>query len=195
MKTALGLCAVLIAFISYVPYLRNIFRGKTKPHAFSWLIWGLLTGIAFFAQLRDHGAAGAWVTGFTAVVCLIIFLAALRVGKKNIAPVDWLFLIGAGVALLLWGVTDDPTSSVILITIIDMLGFVPTFRKSFHHPHEETTITYTLSAIKFAIAIAALSTFSVVTVLYPLSLVITNSLFVAMVFIRKQKLVADVSPF
>src|SRR5580698_5703228 len=64
MKEILGASAILIGCISYVPYFRTIFSGKTKPHAFSWLVWGILTAIAFGGQIVGKGGAGAWVTGF-----------------------------------------------------------------------------------------------------------------------------------
>lgn len=177
--------ATLLGIIGYAPYFKDIFAGKTKPHAFTWFIWALLTAIAFFAQLDGNGGLGAWVTGFTALIAFVIFGLALKVGLKNIARVDWVFLAGALAALGLWAATDDPLSAVILITLIDAIAFVPTFRKSYHNPDEETTITYAFSAIKFAIAIPALETLSLTTVLYPLSLVITNALFVAMVVLRR----------
>jgi hypothetical protein len=188
MKNFLGLLAIVIAIVSYIPYIRDVIRGKTRPHAFSWFIWGLLTGIAFFAQAQAHGGAGAWATGFTAVIAFVIFGFALRWGKRNIVTIDWFFLAGALAALGLWAATNNPVWSVILITLIDMLAFVPTFRKSFHRPDEETVMTYTLSALKFMVALLALGSYSVTTVLYPLSLVITNSLFVLMVSWRSKQL-------
>jgi len=54
-KVILGTVAVVMALYSYVPYIKDIFAGKTKPHAFTWLIWGLLTSIAFFGQMADRG--------------------------------------------------------------------------------------------------------------------------------------------
>lgn len=188
MKVFLGSLAILIAIYSYIPYFRNILKGRTKPHAISWFIWSLLTGIAFFAQIADEGGAGAWVTGFTAIACFSFFILALKRGEKEIVLLDWLSLIGALLALALWTLTSDPLLSVVLITIIDGLGFIPTFRKSFYKPNEETALTYSLSAIKFAIAIAALDNVTVVTTLYPASLVIMNGLFVAMVLMRRKRL-------
>lgn len=88
----------------------------------------------------------------------------------------------------LWAITDSPLTAVILITIIDALGFAPTFRKAYHKPQEETMITFVLSAVKFVIAIAALSNYSTVTVLYPASLVLMNGLFVAMLIVRRKQL-------
>lgn len=188
MKTLLGITATLLALYSYIPYFRDIFAGKTKPHAFSWLVWFLLTAIAFAAQVKDDGGAGAWVTGFTAIIAFIIFITAITRGEKSITKSDWLCLVGSFLAMGLWAITDSPLTAVILITIIDALGFAPTFRKAFHKPQEETLITFALSAVKFVIAIAALGNYSAVTVLYPASLVLMNGLFVVMLIIRRKQL-------
>lgn len=188
MKAFLGIIATLLALYSYVPYFRDIFAGKTKPHAFSWLVWFFLTAIAFTAQIKDNGGAGAWVTGFTALVAFTIFIAAITRGEKNITRSDWLCLAGSFMAMGLWAVTNSPLIAIILITIIDALGFAPTFRKAFYKPHEETMITFALSAVKFVIAIAALSNYSIITVLYPASLVLMNGLFVALLITRRKQL-------
>ena len=187
LKSILGTIAIIIALIGYVPYFRDIFRGKTKPHAYSWLVWSSLTGIAFFGQILYKGGAGAWVTGFTAIVSFTIFFLALKKGEKNITSSDKLSLFGAGFALLLWYLTSNPLIAVILIIIIDSLGFYPTFRKSYHKPHEETMLTFFLSGLKFAIAIVALQNYSVVTYLYPASLVLMNWVFVGFLIIRRRQ--------
>ena len=185
MKEFFAGIGVLITFISYVPYFRDIFAGRTKPHAFTWFIWSTLTGIAFFAQLADGGGVGAIILGLTAIISLTIFIAALKVGRRNIARVDWLFLMAALFSLVLWAITDDPVWSVILITVVDAVAFAPTFRKAYLDPSTETLSTYTLSSIKFVCAIAALEAYSTTTVLYPASLVIMNGIFVLMLMRRR----------
>lgn len=186
----LGVLAIIIGFIGYVPYFRNIISKKTKPHAFSWLVWGVLTGIAFFGQLADRGGAGAWVTGFTALVCFTFFILALQRGHKDFPLFDWFCLAGAGLGLLLWFLTNNPLLAIVLITVIDMLGFIPTFRKSISKPYEETAFTYTMSGLKFVVAIIALQHYSWVTVLYPASLVLTNGAFVPLLLVRRAQLKA-----
>lgn len=187
MKTALGILATLMAFFSYIPYIRNMLSGKTKPHAFSWLVWGALTAIAFVGQVSDNAGPGAWVTGFTAMVSFFIFITALRTGEKDISKSDWFSLAGAGLAMLLWWATSNPLTAVILITLIDALGFYPTFRKSYHKPHQETAITFAISGLKFIVAIIALENLTLVTWLYPASLVLMNGIFVIMLLIRRKQ--------
>ena len=88
-KIVFGYIATILAFIGYVPYFRDIIRNQTKPHAFSWLVWGILTGIAFTAQVTENAGAGAWVTGFSSLVCLIIFLLALFKGNRTFILSDF----------------------------------------------------------------------------------------------------------
>jgi hypothetical protein len=186
-KVVLGVLAILFGFTGYAIYLNGVFRGNIKPHAFSWLVWAFLAGIAFFGQNFDAGGAGTWVTGFTALVCMFVFFLALKKGEKNITFSDKLSLFGAVVALLLWFLTNNPLASIILITLIDVTGgYYPTVRKSYHKPHEETISLYFLSGLKWVVAIAALENYSLITWLYPVSLIITNFLFVGMLIVRRK---------
>ena len=77
MPQFLGIAAVVVGLVSYIPYLWGLYRGKVRPHAFTWLLWGLLTAIAFAAQLSDGAGPGSWITGVTAVVSLGIAGGAL----------------------------------------------------------------------------------------------------------------------
>lgn len=186
-KLVLSLLAVSVAIVSYVPYLKDIFKGKTKPHAFSWLIWALLNGIAFFGQLNDGGGVGSWAVGFTALATFFIFFISLFKGEKDIRPFDWFCLLGALLALIPWLLTNDPLISIIVITVIDIVAFLPTFRKSFHKPFEETLLTYSLSVFKYSLVTIALQNYSLITLIFPLSMVIINLVFVIFVISRRAK--------
>lgn len=189
-KILLAGIAMIIAVVSYFYYFRDIFAGRTKPHAFTWLVWASLTTIGFAGQLSDNGGSGAYITGITAVVSFVIFFLALFRGEKEVTQSDWFSLGGAAAALLLWLLTDNPLLAVILITLVDFLGFVPTIRKSIRKPHEETLISYALAGLKFMLAIIALDNYSVVTVLYPASLVFANLLFVLLLISKRRKILA-----
>ena len=185
-REVLGLLSVAIASISYFIYFVSIFKGKTKPHVFSWFVWGILASIAFFAQLSDKGGAGTWVTGFSAFICFIISGLALFKGEKNITKSDWICFVAALISIPLWYFTKTPIYSVILVVIIEIIGFIPTLRKSYSKPHEEAASCYGLAAIKHVTSILALENLSITTFLYPLSLVIINTWFVLMLLQRRK---------
>ena len=186
--------SLIVAVISYTPYTISIFRGRTKPHAFTWVIWAALTTIAFTAQIAEGAGPGAWATGFTALVSFCFVGLALFKGEKDITRSDWITFLSGIAAIPLWYTMDSPLYAVILITVIDALAFYPTFRKSWYKPSEELPITYILSAVKFALALAALQTFNWTTVLYPASLVFMNSIFVVMVTLRRRALSPSPTP-
>lgn len=192
MKWSIAIVSLVMTIAGYWFYLRDIFRGKTKPHAYTWLVWTILTGVAFAAQLQDKGGPGSYVTGLTALVCLIIFGLALSKGEKDITHSDKIYLAISIAAIVPWLVTKSPLLSVVLVTIIDFFGFLPTIRKSFHKPFEETASTYFISGIKFILAIIALENYTVVTWLYPASLVVANIAFAGMLMIRRKQLVTKV---
>jgi hypothetical protein len=72
--------------------------------------------------------------------------------------------------------------------LIDIFAFIPTFRKSFTKPEQETATTYALDALKFFLSILALEAFTPVTYLYPAAIVLLDSSFVAMLLIRRRQL-------
>lgn len=189
-KIFVAVISVIMTLVGYSYYFRDIFAGKTKPHAFSWLVWASLTAIAFAGQLYAGAGPGAWITGLTAVISFIIFGLAIRKGEKNITFSDKANLLGAFVALAVWPFMKDPLLSIIIITVVDFLGFIPTIRKSYYKPYEETLIHYVLAGLKFVLAIVALENYSLTTWLYPTSLVAANLLFVPMLLIRRRKISA-----
>lgn len=185
-KDIIGLTAAVINLAGYVPYFMGIHKGRVHPHVFSWFVWGLLTSIAVAAQIAGGAGPGMWVTAVSAVACLIIAGFALRYGEKHITRSDWVAFIAALSAIPLWIVTKDPLWSVILITLIDAVAFWPTFRKSWSKPWDEAVATYIISSLKFVIGFFALTNVSLVTALYPISLVVLNGSFTVMILLRRR---------
>lgn len=184
MKSLFALAATIIAVVSYVPYLRDMYRGKTKPHAFSWFIWSLLGFIAGYAQIRAGGGVGSSVVLVTSGICLWIALAAYRQGAVKITRGDWITFVAALLAIPLWVATKRPVLSVVLVTAIDTIGYWPTIRKSLKHPEHETLSTHYLSTLKHCLTLVALERYNLTTVLYPASLAVTTGLFVVLLLSR-----------
>ncbi|MDB5478285.1 MAG: rane protein [Alphaproteobacteria bacterium] len=187
--TTLGL---IVAFIGLIPYIVDIMHRRTKPYCFSWFIWSFLTGTAFFGQIADQGGAGAWVTAINSAMCFLIFFLSLKYGERIIKKSDWITFIAALCAIPLWLATHTPLYSMILVTAIDMLGFYPTFRKSWNKPHEETITAFALGSLMYAFGAAALDRYTIITALYPISLVVTNAGFVLYVLWRRNVMLSQV---
>lgn len=187
MKEVVGILAVILTFVGYIPYIRDTLAGKTKPHAYTWLIWSFISGVAFALQVSDKGGVGTFVTLAAAVVCFFIFCLSLRKGTKDITRSDTIFLCLSLVATGVWLFAEQPVISIILLSLIDILGFLPTIRKSWNKPHEETLESYILNTFRFCLAIFALQRYTIITVLYPIIWVVANGLFSLMLIIRRKK--------
>jgi hypothetical protein len=190
-KTILGGLSVLIGFVAYAVYFKGIFANRIKPHVFSWLIWGVVVTIAFAAQVVKGGGAGTWNTGFTALACFVIAGLAYPRGRKEFSIYDWISLLGAFAALLLWALVKEPTASVIILSVVNLCGTVPTLRKSYEVPDEESASTFTLNGFKFAVAFMALESYSVATWLFPVTVLLSNAAIISVILIRRKQLKLD----
>ncbi len=170
LKLAFSVVAIALTFVAFVPYIRSILAGATKPHVFSWVIWGTTTVIVFFAQLEAKGGIGAWPIGISGVITTFIaWLAFIKRSDISITRTDWLFFFSALLSLPFWYFTSDPLWAVVVLTIVDLLGFGPTIRKAYDFPHEENIPFFVLFMARNTFALLALEHYSVATVLFPLS--------------------------
>lgn len=186
-KELISLAAIIITFIAFVPYITSILKGHTRPHAFSWIIWAMVTFVVFLAQLADKGGAGAWPIGVSGIITLLVaLLAYLKRTDHMISRSDWLFFISALMALPLWAITQNPLSAVVVLTTVDLLGFIPTFRKAWFYPQEEQLLFYNLIALRNGLSIFALEHYSVTTILFPAATGLACLLFTAMVLSRRK---------
>ncbi len=191
-KLLFGVLSIVPAVTAYYFYFRDMFRGKTKPHAFSWLVWGLIAVDGFLAQLSAHGGIGTWATGVTAIASLAIFVYALKIGATQPTRFDWVLLTLAltGLALLL--VIKNKELALCLTLLAYMAGFAMSIRKAYRKPLEENAASFWLNSLKFIPAIAALAHFNFLTVAYPLVGAIGNTAVALVVEVRAGRLTSGI---
>lgn len=169
LKALFSLLAVVVLVIAFVPYIAGIIKGHLRPHVFSWVIWTLTTSVVFFAQMSDGAGVGAWPIGFSAVLALMIASLAYRYrGAVKVARSDWLVFTVALSALPIWALTSNPMWAVIILTSVDMLGFAPTWRKTYQAPYSESPLFFGLTALRCLLIVLALEHYSITTALFPI---------------------------
>lgn len=192
MKPTLSLLAILITFFAFVPYIHSIYRGSVRPHVFSWIIWAITTIIVFFAQWSAKGGVGAWPIGISGCITLgVAILALCKRADIKISRSDTLFFILAITSLPLWFFTADPLWAVVVLTIVDLLGFVPTFSKAFNTPQSESVLFFALFALRNFLVILALEHYSVTTVLFPAAIGSSCVILIAIIVYRRRLLIKD----
>ncbi len=178
--------AIVLTFVAFIPYLVSILKGKVKPHVFSWAIWSITTLTIFSAQWSEGAGAGAWSTGVSgSVTVLIAIIAFIKHADITITSSDWLFFLLALVSIPLWYITSDPLWTVVILTAIDVLAFAPTVRKTYIMPYSEPLIFFAIFAVRDLLVIMALEHYSVTTVLFPATITTSCILIIIMMLIRR----------
>lgn len=160
--------AIALTLSAYYPYVRGILRGTVRPHVFSWVIWGFATLVVFFAQLQGRGGAGAYAVGVSALITIgIAVLAWMRRADVVVTRTDWLFFVVALTSLPLWYLTAEPLVAVVILTVVDLLGFGPTVRKAWSAPYSENLPFYVIFVVRNGLVVLAMETWSLTTLLFP----------------------------
>lgn len=191
-KGFFSVAAVVLTFAAFLPYIRSILQGRTRPHVFSWVIWGITTVVVFFAQLADRGGIGAWPVGLSGIVTLYIAtLAYARKGDSRITRLDWIFFALALFSLPLWYLAGDPLWAVVTLTMVDLLGFGPTFRKAYARPFEERLALFAIMSVRNLLVIAALEHYSLTTCLFPAAISVACLAMITMVLSRRRMMASE----
>lgn len=186
-KEILVVAASLLALVGNIPYLLDVVKGKVKPHPYTWFIWTVVSFVVFFGQVIKGAGIGAIPTAVSEIFTLIIFLFSIKYGFKNPPKEDKYFLILALVGLIPWFITKDPTLSVITVVSIDLIAFIPTFRKTYCHPKSEAPLLYATNVLRHSLALGALGSYNIATMLHSIVMIITNSVMVIFIKTCKEK--------
>jgi hypothetical protein len=173
-KTFFVILSVAAGLAAFLPYLRDIISRKTKPHVYTWLIWAITQGTATVGIYYGGGGWGGLELTIGTLFVIAIFLFSLKYGTKNITKADTIILIIVLIAILLWWQLKQPLLSVLMVSAIDVFGYMPTFRKSYQNPWSETLTSWILFAMSDIFSILALSSYNLLTVTYLISIATAN---------------------
>ncbi len=185
-KIIFTIIATLIGVAGFLPYLKDIFSLKTKPHAYTWLIWAITQGTAVAGIWYGGGGWGGLNLVVGMIFVLVIFLLSLKYGTRNITKSDTAILITALVAILIWWQLDKPLISVIMISAIDVIGYIPSFRKSYREPWSETLISWSVFPVSNIFALLALKEYNWLTMTYLMAITMASLSLYLFCFYRRK---------
>jgi hypothetical protein len=187
MNDILTVTGALLIVLSGAPYIVDIIKKKTRPNIVSWFTWELLILIGAFAALDAHEIRTAIITFADALQVGLILVLGLKYGYAKLTLFDVICQIGAIAGLVLWLIFNSPTIAIIATVTIDLIAALPTFRHSWQQPGEETWQTYFVGGIGAAFGIAALTSFTINSLAYPLYLFILGLSLAATIIISRRR--------
>jgi hypothetical protein len=171
--------------------LRDAFTGRVTPHPYTWLVWTIVSGVNFFGQLQKGAGIGALPTGVAELFTVVIFIYSLRFGFKYIEKTDKYYLIIALLGLIPWALTRDPTLSIVIVVMIDLVAFIPTIRKTWNKPKTETPVLYGANVTRHVLTLFSLQAYNIATTLHSVSMIIVNSIMTLIIVFKKSSKNSD----
>jgi hypothetical protein len=187
LKEIFAIIAALLAVAGNIPYVIDILKGRVKPHAYTWFVWTIVSAIVFFGQLMKGAGVGALPTAASEIFTLIIFLLSLKYGFRGVTRIDTFFLLAALAGIIPWALTNDPTISVIIAVSIDVIAFIPTFRKTWVEPKTETPVLYGMNVVRHILALFSMQAYNVATTLHSIAMIMTNLLMTLLLVTSRNK--------
>jgi len=168
--------ATALAILSYVPYIRSILKGKTRPSRATFGIWALISVV----EVGSYTASGARSTLLLPLVYAIggiaVFCLSLTRGVGGTQKVDLFCLAGALLGVICWVLTKNPHVALYLSMLASGFGFVPTIKKAYFQPETEDALAWSLSGVAAVLNVLAISNRVVYNYSYPLFMLVFDGL-------------------
>lgn len=181
----IGMVSVIIAFVGFFPYFMSCIKKETKPHMFSWLVWGVTGFAVYFGQQEHDAGAGAWVVLAESVLCSAVGIYAIFYGEHHFTKSDWISLGFAVLGISIFAVSDNAELALCVLAAVDIIAFYPTVRKSWGSPYEEQMGLYALSTLSLVVSCFALENYDFATMFNLLLVIVIQMGLIAMVMHRR----------
>lgn len=158
-------------------YVRDMFRGKSKPNLVTWGLWAFAPLIATGAALSAHADGWATVRIFmSGFGPLLVFLSAFIVRQSywKLSRFDYACGVLSIIALSVWLGVHAPLVAILLLAVADLLATVPTIIKAWKHPETETLYTYFIGLFTASIIVPAIPVWNIENSAFQIYLIITN---------------------
>lgn len=144
-----GTLALLLHVAGYAWYAREMFRGRTRPNAASWLMWlvGAWVEYVTFDAIDSHWASSALpLACFLGCCAIFAVTAVLQLAKWRSGSRDTVYLparwpdyaaVSADLAAYIaYAITGGAAWAHVFAVTTSIVSFIPIWRSTWRHGHE-----------------------------------------------------------
>lgn len=169
-----------IAVVAYIPYLIDMFRGKNKPHLYTWISIFLVTAIVAYIQVIGGSGVGAIPVILGVIVDAIILFYCFRFGTKDVVFMDKICLALSIIGVIAFAILkSSPIISLTIVSVAEVISFIPTVRKTRNDPYSESLTSYYFIMLKLLLVMLALQKYNLLTVSYSILWLVVFVLFIS----------------
>lgn len=182
LKHVLTLIAGVLFLLGFVPYIRAIVRGETKPAKASWVIWATLDTITlagmFFKNAINGQIIGAVIGAWVVVILALIY------GTRGWTKLDKYCLGGAVLGIALWVAFDNPVFGIVVSNIVVFLGAIPTFKSAWGDPSREDKMAWTIYWLSCVFAVLAIPAWTLADATQPVIFFVIETVMMYILYVR-----------
>ena len=178
----LGTGASILLLALIVPYIKSIISSTTRPSAVSWFGWALLFAIATVAQASKGIDWSLAVPLISTISTTVIAFTALYLGRAVWTRADGICIAMGILAIILWAITREPLTAIVLSIIADFFVTVPTIVKTYQDPTSEPSTLWVLYVIGVTSEVVATTDFTAYNLLFPVYTIIGSAVIAALTF-------------
>ncbi len=174
----LMIVSAILSLSGAFAYIRDMFKGKSKPNLVTWGLWGFAPLIATGAALSAHADLWATVRIFmSGFAPLLVFIFSFFISGSywKLTKLDIFCGFISILALGLWLLADSPLLAILFAATADLFATLPTIIKAWKHPETETFYTYFIGLFTASIVIPAIPIWNIENSAFQLYLLISNT--------------------
>lgn len=185
----LGVLSGIINAIGIIPYIYAVVKGKARPNRVTWIIFTFAAWTILIASyMSGVKSTGFWLIAAASnstIILILSFTKGRGVWEKDALDIGCLTLGLLGIVL--WQITKNPSVSVYMGCLIDVIAVIPTFRKVYHDPTSEPKIAWTMGFISAILNVFAIDSTRLVIMITPVTVFIWHVAVLLPMYFRKSK--------
>lgn len=174
----LVLISAVLGLTGTFAYIRDMFRGKSKPNLVTWGLWAfaplVATGAALSADADGWATVRIFMSGFGPLL-VFIFAFIIRQSNWKLSKFDYACGAFSIIALLVWLVANSPLIAILLLAVADLFATLPTIIKAWKYPETETLYTYFIGLLTASIVIPAIPVWNIENSAFQIYLLLANT--------------------
>ena len=179
------LAGITYAFAGF-SYVRDVAQKKVKVSIAANFIFALINASQLVALINTEIWGPVPFTVISFMIAFSICILSLRNKKIYFATLDKIGLVGALIGLVIWQLTNDPTLNIYILSIVNILVFVPVVTKTFKYPDYETIRPWRINFLATCFLLLTINSASLVVWIVPAREFI-GSLFMNVALTKKRK--------
>lgn len=181
----LSVIAGLLFIAGFIPYVRAILRGETKPAKTSWIIWATLDTITTLGMLIEGSVNGQIVGAVTGA--WLITILALKYGTSGWTKPDKFCLAGAILGIALWQTFSDPVLGIVTSEVVVFIASIPTFVSAWKEPGREDKTAWAIFWISCVCAVIAIPKWTLADAAQPITFFTIESIMMFILYGRRTR--------